>query len=467
MARSETAPLMAPSTPKDEFRHLLLLALPLIVSQVLEYLPNVVNGMLTGHLETTNASEARLLLSANGLSGLYFTVFIYSAAIGVGTALDGLCAQAYGKGAIDEIGVLLQTACITSSALVLPLLALCVFSSPVLLALGQPLDVALATQACTRLMALAIPFVFGYEILKRVLQGQNAVRPIVFAFLGANAVNGVVSYAFLYHTSMGYTGCALAFPCMYAAGGALLYPKVAQLQHLQASTWCWHSAWQRMPLFLLRSFSGWAMFVFELAGVSTSSFLAGGLPNATAAITATSIYMGFRMIFSMVYLGLGVAVSIRVGNALGAHQPQRAKTAAWQTLCMSVSWAILSGLAMVLVGGYYAELYTHDSAVLSLVKELLRATAPLQGTMAIWGVVQGVFRGSGTPHEGAALNLIGFFLLGLPLGYAMAFHGGFGVLGLWLGVYTGFGVCAAYGLYWLITVQWENLMAKVDDTLGV
>ncbi|OQR85755.1 Multidrug/Oligosaccharidyl-lipid/Polysaccharide (MOP) Flippase Superfamily, partial [Thraustotheca clavata] len=263
--------------------------------------------------------------------------------------------------------------------------------------------VANATNQYTMFMAAAIPFVFLYEIFKRVLQGQNIIVPIVIAFAIANAINFGISYTLLYYTNMGYTGCAVAFSFLYASGAWLLHykplnklVKVKEIKHLDDNSWSWDSIWKLMPTFMSLSFHGWAMFVFELAGVSIASFLAGGLQDATVAITATSIYMGFRMIFSMPYLGFGIAASIRVGNALGAHQPMRAKSAAWKTLVMSVSWGILSGIAMLTFGSSYAEIYTNDAVVLQLVSHLLWATAPLQITMAIWNIVQGVFRGSGT-----------------------------------------------------------------------
>ncbi|KDO27052.1 hypothetical protein SPRG_07763 [Saprolegnia parasitica CBS 223.65] len=204
MAKStETDPLVAPIGAANELHVILALSGPLVAIQLLEVLPSSVNGMLTGHLATQD-SESQLFLAAIDLGELFFTVFVYSVAIGVSTAMDALCSQAYGKGSLHELG--------TSASR----------------------QIALAAQHLTRYTVLGIPFVFGYEFLKRVLQGQTILNPILAAITLANLVNGLVSYTLMYHTPLGYAGSALSAAFLNAAGCAVMLHKVCQLEP-------WHS----------------------------------------------------------------------------------------------------------------------------------------------------------------------------------------------------------------------------------
>ncbi|EQC42085.1 hypothetical protein SDRG_00926 [Saprolegnia diclina VS20] len=461
----ETDPLVAPTGgASNELRVILALSGPLVAIQLLEVLPSSVNGMLTGHLATQD-SESQLFLAAIGLGGLFFTVFVYSVAIGVSTAMDALCSQAYGKGSLHELGYIFQTGLLCASMLYLPLSLLCTFSAGILQYLGQSYEIALAAQHLTRYMVLGIPFVFGYEFLKRVLQGQTILYPILAAITLANVVNGLVSYTLMYHTPLGYAGSAFSAAFLNAAGCAVMLHKVRQLEPWHSHfEWSWTEAWRRLPHFASLSANGVGMVLFELVGMAVPSFLAGRLPSPAVAMSANTIYMAFRYLFTMVYLGISFAAGIRVGNALGRGDAVSAKNAATYSIQLSVAWALVATVAMMGLGPYYALGYTSDKAILSTANDLFWYTGPAQMAIGIWGTVQGLFRGMGHPHQGAILNFIGFVLVGIPLGYYLGFVCGWGVVGLWLGCYTGFTLCAIYGLYWFCTVDWERMVHEVEST---
>jgi Na+-driven multidrug efflux pump len=52
-------------------------------------------------------------------------------------------------------------------------------------------------------------------------------------------------------------------------------------------------------------------------------------------------------------------------------------------------------------------------------------------------VGSGILRGAGRQSVGALINLIAFYLLALPLGWYLCFSKGYGVFGLFLGVFIG------------------------------
>ncbi|OQS00775.1 Multidrug/Oligosaccharidyl-lipid/Polysaccharide (MOP) Flippase Superfamily [Achlya hypogyna] len=458
----EAAPLL--DRAPNELRVVLELSGPLIAIQLLEVVPSSVNGMLTGHLATGDA-ESRLFLAAIGLGGLFFTVFVYSVAIGVSASMDALCSQAFGKGAIRDMGYIFQTGVLCAALLYLPLSLLCFFSADILVGLGQSLEIAQAAQHLTRIMIVGIPFVFGYEFLKRVLQGQTILYPILAAIAVGNVVNAAASYALMYHTPLGYTGSALSAAFLNAAGCGVMLNKVRRLEPWSSGfEWSLAEALKRLPHFAYLSANGVGMVLFELIGMAIPSFIAGRLPAPAVAMSANTIYMAFRYLFTMVYLGISFAAGIRVGNALGRGDADSAQQAAWYSLKLSVAWAAIATVAMVAFGPLYARGYTTDEAILSVANDLFWYTGPAQIAIGVWATAQGIFRGIGHPHQGAVANFVGFLLVGVPLGYHLGFGQGWGIVGLWAGTYAGFSLCAFYGLYWLYVADWNSMVKEVETT---
>ncbi|KDO28638.1 hypothetical protein SPRG_06493 [Saprolegnia parasitica CBS 223.65] len=466
-SRDESAPLLAKyaqsDVARDEFRHVLLLSGPLVLTAICEYVANSVNAMYTGHL-TSESATVQLLLASNGLAYLFYVLLLYSLAIGVCTALDAMCAQAYGRHAVSDILVLLQTAVLCSAVLCVPMALLCLFAESIFGFLGQPAETAAVTADLLYYMMFGVPFVFGYEINKRILQSQNVVYPAVIAGVAGNLVNAVAAYGLMFHTSLGYKGSAVAFSLASATYCGVTSFFVYQQDHLAWHGWQLTEALAQLPRFLSLSLFGWIMFVSEFAGVALTSVLAGLLPHSNLAIGSNNIFLGFRQVFFMVYMGLGVASTVRVGNALGANDPHRAQVAAFQTVGLSASWALLTSIVMASVRFVYPQAYTTDPDTLALAAHLMLVNAPFQVVFGIWMVLLGVFRGSAKPHTGAILNCLFILLLGVPLGWYLASSLSLGIEGLWLGASIGYIVCAAYGIYWLFTVNWKQMALDAQAT---
>ncbi|KAG9404044.1 hypothetical protein AC1031_005582 [Aphanomyces cochlioides] len=453
----EFQPLLSPPPiATDEWNHVLWIGLPLVLLQILEYVSIPVINMYIGHLPLA-AAESRVVLSAGGLSSLFLTTTAYSVVIGVSTAMDALCAQAYGRVRAGEIGIVLQTALACAAVLCIPLAILMYFSSGVLRAMGQPEEIALATEQLLRWLILEVPVLFVYEFFKRVLQGQNIVWPIVGSISLGVVVDLTVAYFLMFHTSLGFVGGMLGMVCYYSTAASVMFTRIP----IKAMHFDWKIAVARLPEFLFLSSNGCIMFLSELGGIAATSFMAGSLPHASTALSANTIYSGFRSLTGMVFLGVGVASSVRVGNALGGNLPVRARTAAWLTIQLGSAWGLFTTIVSIWLGPMYATLYTQDPAVLEQAKTLFYVTAPFQVTLGVWAAVQGTFRGSGKPHQGAIANVIAFIIIGLPLAHALAQV--YGIVGLWLGISIGFCICAAYGLYWTIHADWENMAEAVSQ----
>jgi MATE family multidrug resistance protein len=169
-------------------------------------------------------------------------------------------------------------------------------------------------------------------------------------------------------------------------------------------------------------------------------------------------------VMNTIPFGIGVAASSRVGNMLGAKNAKgaarSAHVAAWLSMLMgAVVLAILMGTR-----DHFAKLFNSDPRVVRLTAEVIPYVALFQIADGLNGSCGGSLRGMGRQHIGAAINILSYYCLALPLGIHLAFNG-WRLPGLWVGqcialYLVGFGE-------WIIVAlsDWEYQIKKAFDRM--
>jgi MATE family multidrug resistance protein len=139
----------------------------------------------------------------------------------------------------------------------------------------------------------------------------------------------------------------------------------------------------------------------------------------------------------MVPLGLSSASAVRVGHAIGARDEPRAVLAGWTAVATGCAIMSLIGLALFLWPEALISAFTTDQRVIDIGVRLLAIAAAFQLFDGTQAVVTGVLRGIGDTRSPMIINVIGHWLFGLPVGYALCFGYAWGVLGLWVGLSVG------------------------------
>ena len=96
-----------------------------------------------------------------------------------------------------------------------------------------------------------------------------------------------------------------------------------------------------------------------------------------------------------------------------------------------------AAVAFIVAPSWIIRIFTNDAAVLQTGVALLGVAAVFQLFDGLQVVATGVLRGTGDTRTAMLANLAGHWLLGLPIGYALCFWFGAGVVGLWIGLCTG------------------------------
>ncbi|OQS02940.1 Multidrug/Oligosaccharidyl-lipid/Polysaccharide (MOP) Flippase Superfamily [Thraustotheca clavata] len=446
---------------KDEVHHVYQLASPVVMTYVLELTPGLTSLILVGQMV---ADDTKKYVDAAALSVMYLNLTALSVGIGLATAMDTLCAQAYGAGNIKHIGLYLQTGAIVLLAAFLPVFLVNIFSADILVFLQQPEDVAQLAGSFSRVMALGLPFLYAYELLKKVLQCQNITWPMLYSAIICNVVNVVFGYILVNHTSCGYMGAAISRTIGNMALPLSLVPYFCDRKNIEFwPGWQLESACRGIPEFIYFGLAGMLMMIFEWWSFEIIALLSGLLPYAKVAIGANAVLVNITATLNMFYLGIAVAGNIRVGNALGANQPKRAQVSALTAVALGGIVSIITGICVYAFRYTYPRFFTQDTGMLDLAAQVAVVVAGFQFVNAVNSAVQGTLRGCGLQNYGAVINFVSYICFGLPMGYMFEFEFNYGLPGLWIGMTLGYLCAMICGTLILCQSNWQHLANKAHE----
>ena len=414
---------------------LIRLALPIVAVQVGLMGMGVVDSIMVGRL------------SAAALAGVALgNVYFYACAVfGMGTlfALDPLVAQAVG--ARDEVSVTraLQRGLLLSLALTVPISLLLLTVHPALVVLGQPADVIpIASGYVWREIPGILPFL-AFTVLRQTLQALGRMRAIVVAIVLANLLNAGLNWVLIYGhwgaPALGALGSAWSTTisrwAMTLGLAALAWPRLRPyLAHLRADT----LAPGPLGRMLALGAPIGAQMQLEFGVFGVVGLLMGRM--GTVPVAAHPIALNLAALTFMVPLGVSGAAAVLVGHAVGRGDPAGARRAARAALTYGVGFMGCTALAFLLMPVPFARVYSGDAPVVALAAALLPIAGVFQMFDGIQVVSIGALRGLGDTRTPFAMNLLGFWALGLPVSLVLGFLTPLGPRGLWWGLVVGLAV---------------------------
>jgi multidrug resistance protein, MATE family len=460
---AETARPITADPPRSlaaDLRALLAIAGPIVLVQVGMMTMGVVDTIMVGRV-----SPAAIAAVALG-NTLFMVVGIFG--MGVVMSLDAVVAQAVGAGDPPAIARSFQRALLLAALITVPSALLLFFgSAPLLSASGQPAEVAPLAVRYVWASLPALPMFYLFVVLRQTLQALHRLAPIVWTMVFGNLLNWFLNWVLIYgHLGappLGVTGSALATAIgRYAMVFLLLAVAWRTFRPLLLPF--------RREAFALRPLLRFAalgipigtQFVLEVGVFSMVGLLMGRL--GTTPLAAHQIAINFASLTFMVPLGISMAAAVMVGRAVGAHDPEAMRRAARLSLGCAVAFMTLSALTMSLLAEPIARIYTPDAGVIAVAVVLLRLAALFQVFDGTQVAAIGILRGIGDTRAPVVANVIGYWVLGLPLSLWLAFGLRLGPPGLWWGFVAGLAVVAA----WMLTrvrAQMRRLQTRIvlDD----
>lgn len=407
------------------------LAVPVVLSELGWMAQGVVDTIMVGKLGP----------AAIGAVAVGNAVFYVPSLFGIGVllGLDTLVSQAYGRKDYDAChhwlaqGVYL--ACIASP----PLMLLIAAASTLFARAGITPEVAGMAGGYLRILNFSTLPLLLYGASRRYLQGVGQVRVVTVTLIIANLINWFGNWALIYGRfglpALGVNGSALS-TCLARVGMAVALIGFAwRYERSRGHPLFRH--WARPKLAQIRQLlrigaPAAGQIVLEV-GAWNGATLAAGLLTPVALATHT-IALSYASVTYMVPLGMSAAAAVGVGHAIGAGDAHRARRAGWMAMWLGTGFMLCAAVVFLVVPRPLIMLYTHDPQVLSEGPKLLYLAAVFQIFDGIQTVSTGALRGLGETRVPMLANLVGYWLLGLPLGLSLCFLLHWGIYGLWIGL---------------------------------
>jgi MATE family multidrug resistance protein len=136
-----------------------------------------------------------------------------------------------------------------------------------------------------------------------------------------------------------------------------------------------------------------------------------------------------------------------VGLAVGARDTPGARRAGLLAFGAGAAFMGCAALTYLLFPGPIVATMTNAPAIAALAVPLFRVAAVFQVSDGVQGVGAGVLRGAGDSRFTFTANVVGHYLIGLPLALLLGFGLGWGVVGIWWGLAAGL-TAVAVALVW-------------------
>ncbi|XP_061351425.1 protein DETOXIFICATION 16-like [Gastrolobium bilobum] len=418
----------------EEAKKQLWLAGPLIAVSLLQYSLQMISIMFVGHL-------GKLPLSGASLGNSFASVTGYSVLLGMGSALETLCGQAYGARQYHMLGVHTQRAMFVLLVLTIPLSLIWFYTSNLLIAMGQDHEISTEAGIFNRWM---IPGLFAYGLLQclnRFLQTQNNVFPMLISSGITTSVHIVFCWVFVFEYELGSKGAALAISMSYWINVFLLLIYI-NLATACASTWNGVSkeALNDILSFIKLAVASAVMICFEYWSFEMVVLLSGLLPDPQLETSVLSISLNTCWMVYMISVGLGGAISTRVSNELGAGNAQGALLALRVMIVIAILEGTTVGLVTILVRNVWGKLYSNEDEVIKYVGKMMLLLALSDFLDGFQCVLSGAARGCGWQNLCAFINLGAYYVVGIPSAILFAFVFHIGGMGLWMGIICGLSV---------------------------
>jgi MATE family multidrug resistance protein len=426
----------------------MVLAVPVVLSELGWMAEGIVDTIMVGKLGPAAIGAVALGNAVCNTPALF--------GIGLLLGLDTLVAQAYGRKDHDECHRWLAQGVYLAS-IAAPLLMLLIFTASFGFAhFGINAAVAAPAAAYLRILNWGTLPLLIYGGTRRYLQGVGDVRVITVTYVVANLLNWFGNWVLIYGK--------LGMPALGVNGSAIstLVSRVFMAGALMGFAWRYERK-RGHPLF--RNWAGPSLerlrrlislgapaagqILLEVGAWNTATLSAGWL--TPVALATHQIVLNYASVTYMVPLGVSAAAAVTVGHAVGAGDRERARRAGWLALGLGTAFMLLAAATFLAVPGPLIALYTRDPEVMALGTRLLWVVAAFEIFDGIQTVSTGALRGLGQTRVPMLANLVGYWVLGLPLGLTLCFVFHWGIYGLWIGLLAALFVIAA-----TLLVRWKR-----------
>jgi len=433
-----------------EFNQNLKIATPVMLGYLGHVLVGLADNIFVGKLDPINLAAVSLANST--------IFFVMAFGIGFSYAITPLVSEAVGSKKSYRLKKVLYNGLLLHTILGILMAIITLFIPSILAHANQPPEVIALAVPYVRIVGISLFFVMIFQAYKQFSDGLSLTTYPMIATIIANVINVILSYGMVFgqfgFAKMGIYGAAygtfISRVIMVIFLWYFLRHKSGTTQYLQGlGTYLISKPMIKKILYLgiPSGFQG----VFEMGIFSATVVIAGYLGAISQA--ANQIAQTMASLTFMVFIGFGVAATVRVGNQKGKKDFVEMKRIAKSIFLQVFLFELLfTGILIILRhqlpwiyldNDYTDPVKVHEAnEVYKLSVQLLIVAGLFQISDGFQVVLQGALRGLQDVVYPFIITFVSYWIIGLPISYYMSkTHG---AMGIWYGLLTGLTVAAFF-----------------------
>jgi len=444
-------------TIKDHFKITFKLALPVVLSQLGQVSVGVADSMMVGRLGAVELAAASLANS------IFFVLLMFG--MGISMGITPLVSIAEGKGKMKRISSLFQHGLWINIFTAILLILIILMLSQGLHFLDQPeVVVQITIPYLLIITASLLPFMI-FQTFKQFAEGLSQTKQAMYVTIFCNLVNVFLNWVLIYGKlgapELGLNGAGIAtlisrvlMPIMM--GWYVIRSKRYHQFDLQLGI-------KKLRFFMINRILKIGLptgfqYIFEVSAFSAAAIMMGWI--GVNALAGHQIALNLASISYMMAAGLSTAGMIRVSNQIGKGNQKGMREAGMVVFGMVLVFMFTCAVIFVVFRYTLPTFYIDDMEVIQISASLLVIAGLFQLSDGVQVVGLGVLRGMEDVKFPTIITLIAYWVLGLPLGYFLAFELEMGAEGIWYGLLIGLSITAVL-LFFRFNILSKNPIGKV------
>ena len=425
---------------RDFYAQVVAVVVPIIIQNTVSNVVSLLDNVMVGRVGTLQMSAVAIV---NQL------LFVFNLCIFGGLAGAGIFATQY-AGAHDDKGVrdcFRVKWMIALSMLACALVVLIAFPKR-LIGMYLAQETAQADAAATLGFGMdyltvmlwgLLPFGVS-QVYASTLREVGETRLPMFASVAAILVNLVFNYFLIFgkcgFPELGVTGAAIATVLSrYVETAVIMVYTHMKSHHFGFIRGAYRSLRVPKPLMISILRRGTPLLVNEFLWSSGMAVLlqcysVRGLDVVAACNIATTV----SNLFKVVFLSMGNAVAIMVGQALGANDIERAKNCTWRLMTLSVGSNLIMATLLALFAPAIPNIYNTEPHVRQIATQLIYVVAVMMPAYSFSHCCYFTLRSGGKTIITFLFDSVFTWCVNVPAAWLLAYKTGLGIVPLYFGV---------------------------------
>lgn len=385
---------------------ILLFALPLAASSILQQLFNSVDTAVVGRFASSQALAA--VGSNSSLISLMINLFL-----GVSLGSNVVIAHYIGQGSEKNIKAAVHTAMLVAVLCGFFVLLLGqVIARPVLLLMGTPEDVIDLAVLYLRIYLLGMPCIMLYDFGASILRSTGDSKRPLYALIVAGIINTILNLILVIGFGLGVSGVAIATVISnMVSSGIVLYILLHEKEPIRVDLKKLSIVPKELKKILVIGIpAGLQGMMFSIANVCIQSAINSFGSNAIAGSAAA---LNFEFFAYFIVNAFAQTTVTFTSQNYGAGEVDRCKKIFRLNMAFSLLFCGMLSAIFVLGRGFFLRLYTTDEAVLVFAAQRLLIATTLELLTSTYEISAGAMRGLGHSLLPAIITCVGSCLLRL------------------------------------------------------